>query len=325
LSFVIDEVSISHNAAWDKVHDLPLSICVPYYRFDVGVLADRLIALSDKLRDCVEIVFADDGSGDLAMAQRLREKFQRCNVPTALAIFHKNQGRAIIRNCLIELARGRFAIFLDADMLPDSDDFVTRYLALARQDTADIVVGGCSYDQVQNVSKSQRLDLYHGIRTQCESAEVRNKSAARYVFTNNLMIRRDTLLRLPFDHGYTGWGYEDTDWGFDVVRGGARILHIDNTATHLGLSDDGSLIKKHRESVVNYRRLAQKFPLETATLPVSKAVRLISRLPLPFSILATASEHLVRMSFIPVRIRRVLLQSFRIFMYSALARHPAKP
>jgi glycosyltransferase involved in cell wall biosynthesis len=321
-----EEVTITHNPAWKEVQDLPVSICVPYYRFYVGLLADRLISLADKdgVRDCVELVFADDGSQDAATAERIRDKLQRCNVPATLAVFHRNQGRAIIRNRLINLARGRFAIYLDADMLPDADDFIARYLDLARQNVADIVVGGCSYDQVKDVSQAQRLDLYHGIRTQCESAAVRNRSPARYVFTNNLMIRRETLLRLPFDDGYTGWGYEDTDWGFDVVRGGARILHIDNTATHLGLSDDSSLIKKHRESVVNYRRLAQKFPLETATLPVSRAVRLISRLPLPFSFMASAAERLVKTSFIPVRLRRVLLQSFRIFMYSAIARQPAK-
>ena len=321
---MIEDVTIWHNTAWVQASNLPLSICVPFYRFDVGRLADRLIKLSDKLRDSVEIVFADDGSRDVAAAERLRQKFQQGNVPATLAVFQNNQGRAIIRNRLIELAQGRFAIFLDADMLPDADDFVARYLALARQDDADIVVGGCTFDQVQKVPKSQQLDLYHGIRTQCESAEVRNKSAARYVFTNNLMVRRETLLRLPFDQGYTGWGYEDTDWGFAVVRLGARILHIDNTATHLGLSDDSSLIKKHRESVVNYRRLAQKYPVETATLPVSKAVHLVSKLPLPFSYMAMAAEHLIETTFIPVRIRRVLLQSFRIFMYSALARQPGK-
>ena len=320
---MIEEVDIWHNSAWDATRSLPLSICVPFYRSDVSNLADRLIRQSDLLRDSLEIVFADDGSQDLATADRLRNKLQQSNAAATLAVFQRNQGRAKIRNHLVGLARGRFVLFLDADMMPDGDDFVARYLDLARNDSADIVVGGCSYDQVQDVPKSQRLDLYHGIRTQCESAAVRNKEAARYVFTNNLMVRREALTRLPFDEGYTGWGYEDTDWGFAAIRSGARILHIDNTATHLGLSTDASLIKKHRESVVNYSRLAQKFPLETATLPVSRAVHWMSKLPLPFSLMSTVVDHLIRATFIPVRIRRVLLQSLRIFMYSGATRQSA--
>ena len=226
----------------------------------------------------------------------------------------------MIRNSLASLAQGRYALYIDSDMLPDTDDFVARYLELARGGQQDIVVGGCSYNKIERVAKSKYLDWYHGLRAQCAPLETRQKSPSKYVFTNNVMIRRDALLRMPFDEGYIGWGYEDTDWAFAAARAGAVTLHIHNTASHLGLVDDAGLIRKHREAGVNYLRLAQKFPLETQELPVFRAVRLVSRLPLPFTALSEVFASVVRATFIPVLFRRASFRCFRISLYSGLCR-----
>ena len=56
----------------------------------------------------------------------------------------------------------------------------------------------------------------------------------KYVFTSNLLIRRDVFDAEPFDAGFVGWGWEDVEWGMRVSRR-HPIAHIDNPATHLGL------------------------------------------------------------------------------------------
>jgi hypothetical protein len=314
-------VELWSNDAWRKRREAPaLSICVPFFRFDVAELADRLIYQSNSLRDSVELAFADDGSGDVAATQALRSKFANCGVPAILASFESNQGRAIIRNYLIDRAQGRYVLFMDSDMLPDAGNFVARYLDLAREGGDDIVVGGSSYKQLEQVPRLQYLHYYQSNRTQCVALNVRQRSPVRYVLTNNVMIRRDLLRNLAFDEQYVGWGYEDTDWTISAVRQGARILHIDNTASHLGLIDDATLIGKYRNSAGNYLRLATKFPLETSNLPVSKAVRWVSRIPLPFTALTNALEALVRVSFVPAKLRYVFLQCFKVALYSGTCR-----
>src|ERR1700685_2558523 len=67
-----EELNLWRNTARGRVRNLPLSICGPFYRSDVRGLPKRLIELSDKLRNSVEMIFADDGSRDPATAERLR-------------------------------------------------------------------------------------------------------------------------------------------------------------------------------------------------------------------------------------------------------------
>ena len=304
-------------AAADGKRNTPLvSVAVPFYKVDVCSLAEALIQQSQTLAASVELLFADDASHDMEHTNRLKALLARASLPCRLFSLERNVGRATIRNILHGRSRGGYTLFLDSDMYPDTGSFLARYVELAAAQAGDVIVGGCSYKQVGAVPRTQKLYFYHSNRTQCVDVERRRREPLRYVFTNNLMLKRGILEEIGFDQGYTGWGYEDTDWGFRAAEHNARVVHIDNTATHLGLIDDNRLIEKYKESVANFLRLARKFPLQSEAMPMFRMALRLSRLPLPFRTLSYFSELLARSSVLPVRARYLFLQGLRLWLYS---------
>ena len=302
--------------------DPVISVAVPFFRVDVCPLAEVLVGQAARLSGSVELLFADDASGDPEHAKRLESLLSKASPACRLVSATQNVGRARIRNALHERCRGQYVLFLDSDMYPDSDDFLARYFELAVAAAGDVIVGGSSYHQIRGVPRSQRLYFYHSNRTQCVSVAVRRNHPLRYVFTNNLLLRRRLLSEIAFDPEYSGWGYEDTDWAFAVAQQNARVIHIDNTATHVGLIDDDRVIEKYKESVGNFVRLTSKFPAQSQTIPVYRLARRLSRLPLPFGQLAWLAELLSRSTVLPVRARYVCLQALKLWLYcGALSRH----
>ena len=101
----------------------------------------------------------------------------------------------------------------------------------------------------------------------------------KYVFTSNLLVRRDVFDAEPFDDGFVGWGWEDVEWGMRVAAP-PPDPHIDNTATHLGLDagrDDRGQVRavgrQFRPRRQPHRSLVQRYPSY-------RAARLLKRLPL---------------------------------------------
>src|SRR5690606_17596363 len=93
----------------------------------------------------------------------------------------------------------------------------------------------------------------------CLPAAERARTPEKYIFTSNLLIRRDVFEAEAFDERFSGWGWEDVEWG---VRIGRRwpIRHVDNPATHLGLDTARALVGKYRQSVANFARVASSHP-----------------------------------------------------------------
>lgn len=310
---------LSNRAAAAAVRPV-VSICVPFFKFDVVPLVEKLLSLAGDRREEVELLLVDDASNDERLTRELRRRIDGSAVPVRLLTLTENQGRAKVRNHLLGAAHGGYLLFLDCDMYPDSDEFVARYFEYAARAEYDIVVGGCSYARLGPVKASQLLYFYHSNRTQCVPVAARRRAPVRYVFTNNMMIDRSLLTRLAFDPGYKGWGYEDTDLAVGAARAGARIAHIENTATHLGLIDDDAVIGKYRNSVANFTRLISKYPQEARSFPIYRVARVVARVPLPFERLSAGVEILARARLLPVTFRYAFLQCMKLLMYSGALR-----
>lgn len=305
----------SNSGAVRANRSMLLSICIPVFNFNAVELVAALTNQARPYSHNLEIVVADDASDDRRNVERMQETVNMAETPTRLFMFSQNQGRSRIRQFLTEQAAGTYVLFLDCDMQPDDSHFVARYFELAARGQNDVVVGGCSYNRLGAVPRSCRLYYLYSARTQCAPVAIRARHPLRYAFTNNIMIRRELLSRLPFDAGYIGWGYEDTDLAFRLARTGGNILHIENTATHCGLIDDNALVEKYRQSVPNFLRLIQKFPSEAGALPISRVSRRFSVLPFPFGVTSKALAALVRSAPIPIRLRYPLFQGYRLALY----------
>ena len=118
---------------------------------------------------------------------------------------------------------------------------------------------------------------------------------------------------LVADDGFAGWGWEDVDWGLRVA-GQYPVTHIDNTATHLGLDDTESLLRKFGESGANFARLAERHPEAVRRMRLWTMAKACSRLPLR-GLWTPLSRSVARTSWMPMRLRLAALKFYRALRY----------
>jgi len=284
-----------------------LSVLIPFYRESPEALLRAL-----KPAAGVEIVLLDDGSQQPALTQSVLSTIDTLSLPTTLITLSHNEGRARGRNRLTQAARGAYFLCLDADMLPDASDFLERWLA-ETEDNPPVVFGGFSLKQAPK-DHAFAIHRLMAARSDCLDAATRALTPEKYVFTSNLLIRRDVFAVQDFDPDFTGWGWEDVEWAMRVARD-FGVRHIDNPATHMGLDPTPVLMRKYEQSVSNFARVVRKHPDIVSAYPSYRVARLIRRLP-GRGLLRQALSTLVRLEIVPVRLRAFALRLYRTVLYA---------
>jgi glycosyltransferase involved in cell wall biosynthesis len=302
--------TLTDNAARSAAARPELSVLIPFYRDDPR----RLLAALDAQADgaAVELVILDDCGGDEALSNTVRAAMLALNLPARLIRLSANEGRSKGRNRLAAHARASALLFLDADMLPDAPDFLARWLAEARAETP-VAFGGFTVRQTPeraDTALHRRLSLCGD----CAPAEIRALAPEKHVFTSNLLIRREVFDSEAFDERFSGWGWEDVEWGMRVARR-FPIRHIDNTATHLGLDRDDALLGKYEQSAANFARVIAAHPDVVRTYPSYRAARVLSRAPLR-TLWRPWLKRMAMTAFAPLRMRSLAARTYRAALYA---------
>lgn len=123
-----------------KIWNYQLSIIIPAYNCENSVERCIKSVLSQKLKYTYEIIVVNDGSTD--NTKDVLNKFK--NIENIHVIEQENKGYSGARNTGIDLATGRYLMFLDSDdeMLPNG---IKALLDRAYEYDADIVEGGFRY------------------------------------------------------------------------------------------------------------------------------------------------------------------------------------
>ena len=312
----------SQETVRDNGHNGPsqISICIPAWRDTASPL---LHALSELVEHHVcEVLIYDDGSGDQEMTATIIAHLAEFKGPAKLITAHQNKGRSFARNRLIDHANCDWLLMLDADMLPDDDKFLARYLdAIPGGTEPALIAGGFSLAQI-TADKSRALHAAQSIKSECLGAAERMTDPGRFVFTSNILAHRQILENVSFDDGYQGWGWEDVDWGLRVAEQ-FPIRHIDNTATHLGLDTTDALLHKYGTSGENFARLANQHPQAVSQMPLYKVARGLRPVP-GTSIIANICKRLARdrFGFVPMEMRLFALKLYRSAIYSETLHDP---
>jgi glycosyltransferase involved in cell wall biosynthesis len=300
------------NAAWPDARPR-LSVLIPFYRDDPSDLIQRLDAEAGALAGAVELVLLDDGGGDAALTARVAQRLARLSLPARLVALAQNVGRARGRNRLAAAARGRTFLFLDSDMLPDAPDFLQAWADLEAAQQPAVAFGGFSLRQAPD-SPAFAVHRALAAASECIPAAVRARTPEKYVYTSNLLVRRDVFASEAFDTRFSGWGWEDVEWGLRVARR-HRVLHPDNPATHMGLDTVETLAAKYASSGANFARVAERHP-EVRGWPGYRAARRLQRLPWPPATTARIALRLATQSGLPVRARAFALRLYRAAVYA---------
>lgn len=303
----------------DRNADLPchLDICIPVYRTDPTGLVSALARQNGARQAGLRIL--DDGSQDLALTRAITRALAGYPGPSTLLTAIENRGRAEARNALLNAAESDWILLLDSDMRVDDTAFLQTYRDAARaQDGPCCIVGGFTIDPAL-VTRQTRLHARQSILSECLPAATRATDSGRYVFTSNIFLHRAILGQVPFDAGFTGWGWEDVDWGLRLASRFA-VIHIDNPAVHLGLDTAPMLLAKYGQSGANFLRLAQRQPQAVARMRLYHWARSLSRLP-GVSVAQALAARAAQAGFLPLRLRLLALKLYRAAAYGKAMRH----
>lgn len=173
-----------------------------------------------------EIIVADDGSRDqvAVIANLLINELPHCRYIRR----KENVGRAIIRNILIDEAKGEWMMFLDSDVDVTRRDFISKYMnTIAHDNRRPLTVYGGVEVTCYPLPHNLRY-LYEKKAEATHTTEMRSKHPYRDFHTANLMASRDTFSLCRFDDRIKSYGYEDVIFGKRLKSNNVPVVHIDN-------------------------------------------------------------------------------------------------
>lgn len=293
---------------------MQIDICIPMYRQDPSELIRDLAG--QPTAENTTLTVYDDGSCDPVLTRAVTAALAEYPGRGRLIGQSENRGRAQARNALIEAAAADWLLFLDSDMRVSGQDFLLKYRdAAAHQGRPCCIVGGFGVD-MGSVTRANRLHAMQSIRSECVDAAARNLDPGRYVFTSNIFLHRKLYADVPFDGAFTGWGWEDVEWGLRLAET-FPVLHIENRALHLGLDEDIALLHKYENSAQNFMRMLERHPDSVKRMPVYRMASRLTYLPALRALTwAMRRAALSQSMTIPGQVRLLALKLFRVSVYA---------
>ncbi len=308
----MNEPTITDNAA--RVGAEPaVSVLIPFLRDDPSELLGLLNLEASALDGSVEVIVMDDGTNDKALTARLQTQIRAMSLPARLITLVQNEGRSKGRNRLADAARAGTLLFLDSDMRPDQSRFLQTWADLVDREDPAVAFGGFSLLQAPT---DARFSVHRSMaaKSDCVPFEERARTPEKYVYTSNLLVRRDVFETETFDAAFSGWGWEDVEWAMRVSRRFA-VVHVDNPATHMGLDTVDALAGKYEQSAGNFARVVARHPDIVGGYPSYKAARFLKRVP-GLDRVRPLMKQAARMPWIPTGARAFSLRLYRASLYA---------
>ena len=259
-----------------------LSILIPTYNYNVLSLASAIHTQIVKAGIPFEIICLDDASNVLFAEN---EKINELDG----AIYdrlEKNIGRSKIRNLLAKKAQYDWLLFLDADVFPKADNFISTYLPYLN-DEKKIVNGGLLY-QEKMPEQGKLLRWVYGKSREALPYKIREKKPYLSFLTLNFLIHKSIFESVSFNEDVPNLRHEDTLFSYNLMQKKIKIIHIDNPIYHLGIDAFDEMMKKENESLYVLKYIIDSKLISPDYLRISKLFFRLRSLKL---LRVTASSH----------------------------------
>jgi len=302
-----------HIKSVKKAREKPvLSVLIPYFRDDPTGLLHALLSQTAE-QSGVEILIYDDGTDDSDLNSKVCAVVKSAHSPVHLIIADRNKGRSAARNALQESARADWVLFLDADMRPQSPLFLSQYVKLVESEISDVIFGGFT---VPDKAETADQELHRALSevSDCLSLAARQAAGPQFVASSNLCVRKSVLDAEGFDDGFTGWGWEDSEWAARVAKR-FTLLHADIPALHLGLESTDTLLRRFKNSGQNYVRFTEKHPDIAQTLNLFQMSQKLRHVP-GQKLMRPLLKLAVKLRLLPMAFRLLALKLWRASWYA---------
>jgi hypothetical protein len=168
----------------------------------------------------------------------------------------QNIGRAAIRNKMGFESQFKYLLFIDADSMPVSEDYLENFIEYVKPNR--VICGGTSYKSEKPTNPAQYLRWFYGTNREAIPAKTRNSKKGFIITSNNFLIEKKVFEKIHFREDMKQYGHEDTMLGYDLFRNGIEIFHIDNPVEHSGLEDSAVFIEKTKTALKSLHQITRQ-------------------------------------------------------------------
>lgn len=232
-----------------------LSVLIPAYNFDTSAMVEELQRQTKTVSQAVEIIIIDDNSSKyVAENQASAQKYNLYYL-----YLSTNIGRSKIRNLLASKANYTYLLFLDGDVFPYSQNFLSNYISSIKS-TTQVIYGGRKHLYAEENLK--KLRWKYGYYKEDKSSEERKKHPYVSVISNNLLVQKKVFDEIKFDESLSTYGCEDTLFGFELKVNKINVQHIDNPVIHKDIDSNDVYLSKTKDAIKNLVLLenSNRFP-----------------------------------------------------------------
>lgn len=198
-----------------------VSIIIPVYNLE-KYLVQCLESVINQSHRNLEIVLLDDGSCDqsLKICKDFESRDNRVKV-----FSHPNKGVSYTRNRGIEVATGKYLMFIDGDDYLEPF-WVESYVKAAEKSKADIVIGGLTF-LLETEEMIQKKPLVLGEFTKNLWNCICTKNNEIYGYVPNKLYRTELIKSNGVLFDETMKAQEDLDFALSAYHAGEKFILID--------------------------------------------------------------------------------------------------
>lgn len=224
---------------------MTLTVCIPVYNQDVTSLVYSILKQTKSEQNYVQIVIIDDHSNEsfYSVNRVLSEHVK-------YVYLDENIGRSKIRNKFLEYSESDYLLFIDCDSSLINEKYISSYLNYLESKKPDVLVGSSVY-QSEQPKRNFRLRWQYGTIRESENYQKRLLNPNTSFKTNNFVISKKCFSKISFNEQLTGYGHEDTLFGFELNKNNIQIEHIDNPVLNGQLDTNRAFLIKTEEGLGN--------------------------------------------------------------------------
>ncbi|MFC0779304.1 glycosyltransferase [Flavobacterium sp. HJSW_4] len=251
-----------------------LSILIPVYNYNVLPLVLELKRQADNLGIEYEILAQDDLSKNFINENKQINNLTNCS----FSINTENLGRGRNINLLCFKSRYNFILIMEADALPENEFYLKNYIE-SLSNSPSVIFGGVKYPDVFP-SKEKLLRWKYGIKRETKSLNQRFKNNYDFVFTWNLLLKKEILIQFPFPEFIKDYGYEDLIFIENLRLNSVPVAHIQNLLIHYNNEDSITFIEKSKIAVQNLYNLVRFHKIDPKSTRLTKVHSFLNNLGL---------------------------------------------
>jgi hypothetical protein len=219
-----------------------LSIIIPNYNTDITNIVEKIHNQCLICEFNFEILVLEDGSSTYLNTNK------KLNLLTNVDVFIRlvNKGRMPTRYELVEKSKYNNLLLVDSDIIIN-DNFIENYKPYL--ENFQVVFGGNCYRNFNHSENNHKLRYLHGLKNESHEADFRNKKPYLYIFSSNLLIKKEIFLSLEL--GLESKYGTDILVSYKLFKNSIEVLHINNPIIHLGIDEDVDYFNKKIEASKN--------------------------------------------------------------------------